>query len=407
MKGLILAGGAGTRLAADHAHERQAARPDRQQADHLLRRSSTWPAAGHQADRHRRRRRPGATRSAAAVGDGSRFGVEITYIPQDAPLGLAHCVLIARDFLGDDDFVMYLGDNMLQDEPAHVRRRVRRGAATASPSSARTIALPPVGADPARARRRPAAASASPSSTCDGDIVRLVEKPADPPSDLALVGVYLFTPPIHDAVRAIEPSARGELEITDAIQWLLDHGHRVRHEILAGLVDRHRQEGPAARVQPPRARHASSTASTAHVDERLARRRPRRDRGGRRADRLGRARARRSSAPAPGSSTPTSGRTRRSAPTASSSTPRSSTRSCSTTAASSACHRIQDSLLGREVEVRPHRAPPARDPARCSATTPASRPGVSDRVKLLVTGGAGFIGSNYVRHVLRATPTTR
>src|SRR6187401_356268 len=131
-----------------------------------------------------------------ALGDGGRFGATITYVPQDAPLGLAHCVLIAREFLGDDDFVMYLGDNLLEQD---------LGAFVSAFVAARASAEPPAAQI----------------------LLKLVEKPADPPSDLALVGVYLFDAEIHQAVRAIEPSARGELEITDAIQWLLDHGLRV------------------------------------------------------------------------------------------------------------------------------------------------------------------------------------
>ena len=160
----------------------------------------------------------------AGLGDGARFGAEITYIPQDAPLGLAHCVLIARDFLADDDFVMYLGDNLLEQDLA---------AFVAAFGDARTSARPPVAQillkrvpDPHRFG----------IATLDGEgnVVQHVEKPADPPSDLALVGVYLFTRRIHDAVAAIEPSKRGELEITDAIQWLLDAGERVRCELLTG-----------------------------------------------------------------------------------------------------------------------------------------------------------------------------
>jgi glucose-1-phosphate thymidylyltransferase len=166
---------------------------------------------------------------ASAVGDGSRWGVNVTYLPQEAPLGLAHCVLIARDFLGDDDFVMYLGDNMLQQglqqfvEGFEKDRARSTAEGLAAPSA--QILLAHVD-DP----RQFGVADVDEA----GDVVALVEKPSEPPSDLALVGVYVFSPRVHDAVQAIEPSARGELEITDAIQWLLDEGDRVRHEVLAG-----------------------------------------------------------------------------------------------------------------------------------------------------------------------------
>jgi glucose-1-phosphate thymidylyltransferase len=170
----------------------------------------------------------------AAVGDGSRWGVDITYIFQEAPLGLAHCVLIARDFLGDDDFVMYLGDNMLQQGLAAFTDRFEQARTDAarlrlgddgSSVPAAQILLAKVD-DP---RQFGVAELAD-----DGEVLRLVEKPTDPPSNLALVGVYLFDRHVHDAVAAIEPSWRGELEITDAIQWLIDHGHRVNHEVLEG-----------------------------------------------------------------------------------------------------------------------------------------------------------------------------
>jgi glucose-1-phosphate thymidylyltransferase len=161
----------------------------------------------------------------AAVGDGSRWGAEVTYIAQDAPLGLAHCVLIARDFLGDDDFVVYLGDNMLQQRLDGLVTKFEAERAAAPAQLAAQLLLAHVD-DP----RQSGVAVLGP----DGEVVQLIEKPEHPPSDLAIAGVYLFGPKIHDAVRAIEPSARGELEITDAIQWLIDQGLRVRHEILQG-----------------------------------------------------------------------------------------------------------------------------------------------------------------------------
>jgi glucose-1-phosphate thymidylyltransferase len=169
----------------------------------------------------------------AAVGDGSRFGVRVTYLPQAEPLGLAHAVLIAADFLGDDDFVMYLGDNLLrQGIGTFVEAFERDRRAAASPSLGAEVDAPSAQillahvADPERFGVAELNAS--------GEVVRLVEKPPVPPSDLALVGVYLFDRTIHEAVRAISPSARGELEITDAIQWLIDHGRRVRHEVVDG-----------------------------------------------------------------------------------------------------------------------------------------------------------------------------
>lgn len=168
---------------------------------------------------------------AEAVGDGSRFGVKVTYIPQDAPLGLAHCVLIAQDYLGDEDFVMYLGDNLLRQGIAGFvdafesdRHRTSEPTEAQDPPAAQ-ILLAHVD-DPQRFGVAEIGA--------DGEVVRLVEKPDNPPSDLALVGVYLFDASIHKAVRSIAPSPRGELEITDAIQWLIDNGHRVRHEVVDG-----------------------------------------------------------------------------------------------------------------------------------------------------------------------------
>jgi glucose-1-phosphate thymidylyltransferase len=176
----------------------------------------------------------GADEIVEAVGDGSRWGIDITYIPQAAPRGLAHCVLIARDMLGDDDFVMYLGDNMLQQglgefterfEAARARATAPRLGEDPLPVPAAQILLTPVD-DP----RQFGVAEIG----ADGEVVRLVEKPTDPPSNLALVGVYLFDRHVHEAVRAIEPSWRDELEITDAIQWLIDNGHRVDHDVLDG-----------------------------------------------------------------------------------------------------------------------------------------------------------------------------
>jgi glucose-1-phosphate thymidylyltransferase len=160
----------------------------------------------------------------AAAGDGSRFGVRIEYIVQDEPLGLAHAVLTAEPFLGEDPFVMYLGDNLLQGGIADLVAAFREHEPEA------LILLTPV-PDPQNygvAELAPAA----PGQV--GRVVKLVEKPSQPTSDLALVGVYMFTARVHEAARAIEPSARGELEITDAIQHLVDGGLRVEPHIVRG-----------------------------------------------------------------------------------------------------------------------------------------------------------------------------
>jgi glucose-1-phosphate thymidylyltransferase len=153
-----------------------------------------------------------------AVGDGSRFGAAVTYVVQDAPSGLAHAVLTAEPYLGDESFVMYLGDNLLQGGITGLVESFRADQPDA------LILLTAV-SDPE---------NYGVAELEDGCVVRLVEKPVAPQSDLALVGVYMFTAAIHGAARAIEPSLRGELEITDAIQHLVDSGARVQPHIVRG-----------------------------------------------------------------------------------------------------------------------------------------------------------------------------
>jgi len=154
----------------------------------------------------------------AALGDGSAFGVKTTYIRQEAPLGLAHAVKIAQKFMGKDSFVMYLGDNLILDGISDLVREFERDR----PNSQILLAHVPNPREFGVAE-------------LDGQRVkRLTEKPKEPKSDLALVGVYMFDSSIFDAVNAIKPSFRNELEITDAIQHLIDHGKDVSCHIISG-----------------------------------------------------------------------------------------------------------------------------------------------------------------------------
>ncbi len=153
-----------------------------------------------------------------ALGDGSRFGAKFTYIPQPNPLGLAHAVKTAQPFLGDEDFIMYLGDNLIKSSIAELVGEFQQHKPAA------TILLTPV----------PNPQDFGVAQMKDGVVLHLDEKPKEPKSNLALVGVYLFDRRIHDMIAKLKPSKRGEYEITDAIQSLIDDGMNVRSHIVTG-----------------------------------------------------------------------------------------------------------------------------------------------------------------------------
>jgi len=153
----------------------------------------------------------------AALGDGSTFGANFTYIPQSAPKGLAHAVITAQDYLGDASFCMYLGDNFLKKGIEEHTRKFLEGKANAQ------ILLKHV-AD--------VSALGVAVLNDEGQVVRLVEKPKTPVSNWAIVGVYFFGPEIHEITPKLVPSGRGELEITDAIQGMVDAGYNVDSAII-------------------------------------------------------------------------------------------------------------------------------------------------------------------------------
>ncbi len=154
----------------------------------------------------------------AAVGNGSDFGVKVTYIEQSEPLGLAHAVLVAEEYLKDDPFVMYLGDNLVLGGIKELVGEFMRDKPNAQILLAKVLNPNQFGV----------------AELEEGKVIRLVEKPQEPKSDLALVGVYMFDSNILKAAKSIKPSARGELEITDAIQYLIDQGYAVHPHMVNG-----------------------------------------------------------------------------------------------------------------------------------------------------------------------------
>ena len=151
-------------------------------------------------------------------GDGSQFGARFEYIVQEPQIGIAHAIMVSQEYIGDEPFVVYLGDNIF-------REGIKRYAREFESSDYDAMILLTEVKDPTRF---------GVVELKDGKIVRLVEKPRVPPSNYALVGVYFFREPIFEAVKHLKPSWRGELEITDAIQWLLDNKYKIHYDIIRG-----------------------------------------------------------------------------------------------------------------------------------------------------------------------------
>lgn len=217
MKGVVLAGGRGTRLRPiTHTGPKQlvpvANKPVIQYVIEDLRTAGVTEIGVVLGNL-------GREEIQSFLGDGSDFGVEITYIVQGNPLGIAHAAGCARSFVGNDDFVLYLGDNLLDQGVSSLVESFDAGDYAAG------IALQRV--------EEPSQFGVAAVDE-DGTVRRLVEKPDDPPSDLALVGTYVFSPVVFEAIDALEPSWRGELEITDAISTLLDRGFTIDSHVVEG-----------------------------------------------------------------------------------------------------------------------------------------------------------------------------
>jgi glucose-1-phosphate thymidylyltransferase len=217
MKGVLLAGGTGSRLyPITHTGPKQlvpvANKPVLDYAIEDLREAGVTDIAVVLGNK-------GREPIQRHLGDGTAFGVDVTYVVQGDPLGLAHAVGCARDFVGDDPFVVYLGDDLMRDGIERLVAEFDPETYTAG-IGLQEVDEPSrygvVGLDDA------------------GDVERLVEKPDEPPSNLALIGIYLFTPAIFEQIERLEPSWRGEYEITDAIQGLLDDGSRIQSHVVTG-----------------------------------------------------------------------------------------------------------------------------------------------------------------------------
>lgn len=154
-------------------------------------------------------------------GTGEKFGVKITYIYQDAPKGISHAIRLCKDFIGNDNFIVYLGDNVLRKDLTDYTKKFQTSESDAM------ILLCEVN-DPQRF------GIAELDQDNHGKIKKIMEKPKDPPSNLAVIGIYFLSPKIFDVIDNLKPSWRGELEITEALDMLMNQGNKIEYDIVTG-----------------------------------------------------------------------------------------------------------------------------------------------------------------------------